>query len=162
MFLPTPPVGPLFIDKQRRKKRRTYPTASVHGGSDRAVTEVDEVGNVVDVLIGSVGEHGAAAGEVEPVAVVADPVLDGLLHRELAVGHVGVPRHVAARRPGEGVPVAVRRGDTAFQNLVVLRTVSLAVDHSSARVLEGARVVLAGGVLAERHVARREMEGGRS
>lgn len=76
------------------------------------------------------------------------------------MGHVGVPRDVAAGRPGEGVPVAVRGGDAALEKVAVRRTVALAVDHSPARVLEGARVVLAGGVLAERHVAGRVVEGG--
>lgn len=90
---------------------------------------------------------------MEAVAVVADPVLDGLLDGELAVGDVGVPGDVPAGGPREGVAVAVGRGDAALQGLRLLRAVALAVHHSVARVAQGARVVLAGRVLGERGAA---------
>lgn len=92
---------------------------------------------------------------MEAIAVEADPVLHGLLDGEFAVRHVCVPRDVAAGRPREGVTIAVRRGDAALESFGLGRTVALAVHHPVARVAEGAGVVLAWGVLAERHVAGR-------
>jgi len=49
----------------------------------------------------------------------------------------------------------MRRGDAALESFGLRGTVALAVHHSAARVAEGAGVVLAWGVLAERHVAGR-------
>lgn len=141
--------------KTEENEKRAYPTAGIDGGPHRAVAEVNQLPNVVNVLIGAVGEHGAAAGEVEAVAVVADPVLHGLLDGELAVRHISVPGDVAAGRPREGVAIAVRRGDAALEGFGLRGTVALAVHHLVARVADGARVVLAWGVLAERDVAGR-------
>lgn len=71
------------------------------------------------------GEHGPTPGEPEPVTLELDPVLDGLLHRELLVRHVGVPCHVPARGPPERIPVSRRGWDPALERLVALGAMPL-------------------------------------
>ena len=67
--------------KKISSKIVTYPTAGVHGGSDRPVGEIDQFSDIVDVGVGAVREHGAAAWESEPVFLVPNPILFLLLHR---------------------------------------------------------------------------------
>jgi hypothetical protein len=118
--------------------------------------ERDELGNVVDVGVGAVGEHGPAAGEPEPVAVDADPVLHRLLDGELLVRRVGEPGDVAAGGPRERGAVPGRRGHKAPQPLPLRRrAVPLAVHQAVPREPQRPLHVLARRVLGVPGGARR-------
>jgi hypothetical protein len=118
--------------------------------------ERDELPNVVDVGVGAVGEHGPAAGEPEPVAVDADPVLHRLLDGEVLVRHVGEPGDVAAGGPRERGPVPGRRGHQAPQPLPLRRrAVPLAVHQAVPREPQRPLHVLARRVLRVLGRARR-------
>lgn len=106
---------------------RAYSAARVDGGPDAAVGQGDERIYVVDVSVGTAWEHGAAAGEPEPVAVHLDPVLHGLLDAELLVGDVVVPGVVSALRPLEWRLVLGRSRDETPDELVVAGAVPLPV-----------------------------------
>lgn len=110
-----------------RDEEEAYPAAGVNGGPNRPVSQVNELADIVNVSIGAVGKHGAAAGEPEPVALEPNPVLNRFLDGELLMGYIRVPGQIPAERPLEGVLVAVRRRHPAFQELVFLRAVSLSV-----------------------------------
>lgn len=71
----------LFIKKKERTRKRTrerekgYPTGSIKGSPNGAVSEIDTLSDIINVGVSTIGEHGFAAGEKEAVAVVSDPIL---------------------------------------------------------------------------------------
>lgn len=132
-----------------RVKGVAHSTASVNGSPDAAVRQGDECVNVVYVGVGATREHGAAAGEPEPVALHLNPVLDRLLDAELLVGDVVVPGVVPALGPPEGRLVVGRRRHEAPDGLVFPGAVPLPVHQHRPLEPPPARPVLARRVLAE-------------
>lgn len=117
--------------------------------------EINQPPNIVNVRISTIREHGASAGELKLIAVISDPILHRLLNRQLLVRHVGVPREIPARRPREGIFVAVRRRHAALQELALLRAVPLPVYQPVSAESKRSVGVLARRVLAVHRVAWR-------
>lgn len=103
-----------------------HAAARVERGAHTAVLHAgDQVGHEVDVRADAVGEHGAAAGEGEAVAVLPEPVLVRLLAVDPVVGHVAVPALILALGPADGRLVAPRRRHQADGALRRRRAVPL-------------------------------------
>lgn len=132
----------------RHEEKGAYSATGIDSGPYGPARKIDQLPDVVDVGASAVGEHGPAAGEPEPVALEPNPVLDRLLHRELPVRHVGVPRHVPARGPRERVLVAGWRRDPALDRLVPLGAMPLSEYQPPPVEPLGPLGVLARGVLA--------------
>ncbi|KAB8101017.1 hypothetical protein EE612_031686, partial [Oryza sativa] len=134
-------------------------TSGVQRRPDRAAAaqrDAGRRGDVVDVPVGAVREHGPAAGEAEHVAVPPDPVLHALLRHQLLVRRVRVPRRVAAPRPPERRAVAPRRRDEAPPPLGRRGAVPLPVREPPPRLAQRPPLPLARGVLRVPRVARRD------
>lgn len=134
-----------------------YPTSCINGGPNRPVFQVDQFPDIVNVRVRTIRKHGAAARESEPVPVafVNDPILNRLLHRQLLVRHIGVPRQIPAHRPGEHRLVSVWGWHAAFEQLVVLGTMPLSVYEPVTIEFQRPLRILTRRVLAELQVAGR-------
>lgn len=141
------------VSRKKISSPTSHPTTGINGGPYRAILEIDQPPNIINVGIGTVGEHGPAAGEPEPVALEPDPVLVLLLDRQPLVRDVRVPHRVPALRPTERHSVPVRGGDPAPEELVGLRAVPLSVYKHVTFELQGPQGVLAWRVLGEVCVA---------
>lgn len=132
----------------------TYPTASINGGPNRAVSEIDKPPNIIDIRIRTIRKHGPSARKPEPVLFVSDPILNRFLHRQFLVRHVSVPRQISARRPCKRVLVADRRRNSALQPLLLLlRAVSFPVYQPLPAEPQRSLGVLARRVLAVPRIA---------
>lgn len=118
-------------EKEEREREKGYPTASIKSSPNRAVFEIDQFSDIINVCISTIREHGSTAGEKEPITVVTDPILHGLLNSEFTVRHVSKPSNVSASRPREGIPVAIRRRHPTSQSLIFQRTVPFPIYHSA-------------------------------
>jgi hypothetical protein len=136
--------------------------AGVERGADGAVAHArDQALHQVHVRADAVGEHGAAAGEPEAVALLDEPVLVGLLAVDPVVGDVPVPALVLALGPPDGRLVPLGRRHQALLPVGRRRAVPLheaeavvAVPPPALGVGAGGVVLVVGGALGERHGGR--------
>lgn len=124
-----------------------YPTTSINGGSYGTIFEIYQPGNIINVRISTIGEHGPTARELEPVFLEPDPILLLLLEGQPFMGHVSVPNVFSALRPAKRRRVAMWGWDTTPENLVGFRAVSLSVYQHASVELQGPFGVLAWRVL---------------
>ncbi|KAM0934367.1 hypothetical protein DsansV1_C32g0223271 [Dioscorea sansibarensis] len=151
---------PIIAGTPRSSANCTCASCESLGANDIVSTSLDnrnKLGDVVDVGVGAAGEHRAAAGEPELIAVDSDPVLHGLLDAEFLVRDVSEPGRAAAGGPWERISVADRRRYQTLQNLIFGRTVAFSIDETVPVELETPVTVLAGSVLAVLGITSREI-----
>ncbi|OIT34828.1 putative methyltransferase pmt16 [Nicotiana attenuata] len=99
---------------QFKRSNEAYPTTGINGGPNGAIFKLDQVPNIVNISIGSKWEHGAAAGEREPVILKPDPILTGFHNRKMFMWNIRIPNRVTTFRPPERRFITKRCWNSAF------------------------------------------------